>query len=267
MLGHRVADGVERDDRLDLAPRDRSAGPRRPRGRTSSRMRLRSGRTSNRIGWNGRSFAPASIERLRRASPSITGPLRSEEGVHRGEVREHRLVVGSRGSGRSAPMAPAGRDELATGLDSPVDSTAPRRGACSISSRREPHLGEADLRASGSVGPRRRCVEVDEPRPSPGVEVIGRERDPLGKERGDQVVELRQARAPRQVRGDREGGPPAQRVLDEPGEVAPRTDVDEEPDAVGVHRLDRPAERDGPRPLLDRQAADLVDVVGHRGPR
>ena len=52
-------------------------------------------------------------------------------------------------------------------------------------------------------------------------------------------------------------------VLDETGEVPPGPDLDKDPDAVGVHGLDRGPERDGEGPLLARQAADRLDLLAH----
>ncbi len=127
----------------------------------------------------------------------------------------------------------------------------------------EPHLGESDLKRHAGWEGCRRCVEVDEPRPPPREQELGRERDALRVQRRDQMVELRQPRPLRQVRGDGERGLASERVLDEPGEVATSADVDEDPDAVGMHRLHGPAELDGSGPLGDRQATDLRRIGRH----
>ena len=81
------------------------------------------------------------------------------------------------------------------------------------------------------------------------------------------MIQLRQPRPPRQVRRDGEVGPAPERVLDEPGQVAPRPDLDEEPDAVGVHRLDRRAEGDRARPTARPRAAGSPRRRRPSGPR
>ena len=58
-------------------------------------------------------------------------------------------------------------------------------------------------------------------------------------------------------------GRPRRVSCDEAGEVAAGADVDEDPQAVGVHGLDRLAERHRARPLGDRQLADRFGVGGH----
>ena len=49
----------------------------------------------------------------------------------------------------------------------------------------------------------------------------------------------------------------------EAGQVAAGADVDKQAQAVGVHGLDRLAERDGLGPLRDGQLADRLGIVGH----
>ena len=129
--------------------------------------------------------------------------------------------------------------------------------------RRERHRREPDGEAGGRARLGAGGSEVDPARPAAGVEVRRVEVDPLGEQGRDQVVELGQARPARQVGGDREGRSAPQGVLDEAGEIAPGPDVDEDVEAVGVNRLDRLAERHRAGPLVDREPADRLGVVGH----
>ena len=74
----------------------------------------------------------------------------------------------------------------------------------------------------------------------------------MGEKRGDQVVQLGQAAATRQVGGDGERRFAAEDVFHEAGQVTTSADIDEEAKAIGMHGLDRLAEGDGCRPLLGR---------------
>ena len=65
------------------------------------------------------------------------------------------------------------------------------------------------------------------------------------------MVQLGEPAATGQVGGDRERRLAAEDVFDEAGEVAASADIDEKAKAVGVHGLDRLAERNGGGPLLD----------------
>ena len=60
------------------------------------------------------------------------------------------------------------------------------------------------------------------------------------------MVELGGPGPSRQVGGHGERGPAAEDVLDVAAEVAPGADVDEDPQPVAVHRLDRLAKRHRP---------------------
>ena len=123
-----------------------------------------------------------------------------------------------------------------------------------------------ESRSSSSTVARRgwlRRIPVDASRPPARVEIIGLERGPLGERRGDQVVQLGQTAAAWEVRRHGEGRLAAQRILDEPGQVAACTHVDEHPQAVGVHGLDGLAERDGLGPLRDGELADRLGDAGH----
>ena len=81
--------------------------------------------------------------------------------------------------------------------------------------------------------------------------------------RRDQMVQLSDPAAAGKIRGDGESGLAAQCVFDESGQVAARSDVDEEPQAIGMHCLDGFAERHRLSPLRDGQVANRVGRAGH----
>ena len=81
------------------------------------------------------------------------------------------------------------------------------------------------------------------------------------------MVQLGETAPAREVRRHGERRPTAEGILDEAGQVAAGPDVDEEPQAVGVHGLDRLAERDGAGPLRDGQLADRLGLRRHPSAR
>ena len=89
----------------------------------------------------------------------------------------------------------------------------------------------------------------------------------MSEERRHQVVELGRPRATGQVSGHGECGPPAEDVLDIAAQVAPRPHVDEDPQSVPVHGLDRVAKVDPPGPLRDGEPAELAGRFGHAAGR
>ena len=131
-----------------------------------------------------------------------------------------------------------------------------RRGAQRSTSASESRISrEADRQLDGCAGWRLRrrsnrsregaCVRRDN-RSSSGT--------PWAKSRGDQVIQLGQTAAAGQVGRDRERRLAAEDVFDEAGQVAACPDIDEQAKAVGVHGLDRLAERHGLSSTARRRA-------------
>ena len=93
-----------------------------------------------------------------------------------------------------------------------------------------------------------------------GEQVPQFQRDVVRGQLRDQVVDLRRPALARHVRGDRGERLAAEDVLHERRQVAARPGLDEEPHAVGVHRLDHPRELDRGHPVVHGQGADRGGV-------
>ncbi len=101
---------------------------------------------------------------------------------------------------------------------------------------------------------RTRLVQPKMPGRPPGVERVELHGYAVGSQHGDEVVQLRDARSSRGVRGNRQVRLSSQNVVDEGREVVARTDLDEDADSIAVHRLYRLPKTNRARPLFDRLA-------------
>ena len=108
----------------------------------------------------------------------------------------------------------------------------------------------------------RRAAPVDPVHVALCVQVAEVERDVVGGEHADEVAQLRRAGAAHDVGSDGAGGASAQDVLHERRHVPARPDLDEDARAVVVQRLDRLAEANRLRPVLDEQLADRGRLLG-----
>ncbi len=191
---------------------------------------------------------------------------------NRGDVRSRKS---SRQGGPSSPAASRARSSRVGHVSSTSSGLSDARaafdfdGPAVVARSRSTSRSESDISGNPTLSPivvpgtAGGGFQVDRLGPTAGMEEPRRQVEPLREQGRDEVVELGQPGSSRQVRGDGEGGPAAQGVLDEPGQVPPGPDVDEQAQAVVVQRLDRPAELDRPRPLVDGQPADRLGVVGH----
>src|SRR6516225_2121870 len=93
------------------------------------------------------------------------------------------------------------------------------------------------------------------------VQTIQIERHMMGRQLPRQVVELRRARAALEVAREGSEGPAAQNVRHERRQVATRSRLNKEANAVGVHGLNHPRELDARSPVSDGQTADRLRVI------
>jgi hypothetical protein len=93
------------------------------------------------------------------------------------------------------------------------------------------------------------------------VQVFGLHGNTVGGEHPYRMVQLRDRGAMSSVGCNAQVWVALQDVAREGGEVAPRTDFNEDPVATVMHAFNRLLEADGARPLDYSELADLFDVV------
>jgi hypothetical protein len=86
----------------------------------------------------------------------------------------------------------------------------------------------------GALARRRRRGELHRPGRAPGIQLVELERDAVGSEESDRMVELRQPVAALAVRANSQKGGSPQDVLYESGKIAPRAKLHEEAYPVRV---------------------------------